>query len=157
MELNTFDYVIKLMETAAQSLSIKYTRETETTLQNWCRYNTGAFVANVGMKESRSEINPHLDSVNFNVSLYFVVSRNANLTPEEKTKEESEARSLASKFIYLLNKNKFCTVQNNGFDLIFRQGGYLGAGVAGNVSISLPDKDSNCELFCNTTTKDLEC
>ena len=157
MGLNTFDYVIKLMEVSAESLSISYTKQTDTTLQNWCRYNTGQFVANVGMTEAREPINNSLDNVTFTVSLYFVVSRNANLTPEEKTKEEGEARQLASKFIYLLKQNKFCSVQNNGFDLIFRNGSYLGAGVAGNVSISLPDKDDNCSIFDNTMTKDVGC
>lgn len=157
MGLSTFDYVIKLMDVAAESLSISYTRQTNTTLQNWCRYNTGKFVANVSMTERRTPINNGLDNVTFTVSLYFVVSRNDNLTPEEKTIEEGEARRLASSFIYLLKRNKFCVVQNNGFDLIFRQGGYLGAGVAGQISITLADKDDNCDLFCNYMTKDIEC
>ena len=157
MSLNTFDYVNKLLLVAAQSLNIQYTKETPTSLQNWCRDNSGVFVANVGMAESRSKINQDLDLVTFNVSLYFVVSRDYEVTQEEKLKQESEARTLASKFIYLLKNNKFCTVQNEGFDLIFREGGYLGLGIAGNVSISLPDKDANCDVFCNDMTKDVEC
>ena len=155
--MNTFDYVNKLLLVAAQSLNIQYTKETPTSLQNWCRDNSGVFVANVGMAESRSKINQDLDLVTFNVSLYFVVSRDYEVTQEEKLKQESEARTLASKFIYLLKNNKFCTVQNEGFDLIFREGGYLGLGIAGNVSISLPDKDDNCDVFCNDMTKDVEC
>ena len=155
--MNTFDYVNKLLSVAAQSLNIQYTKETPTSLQNWCRDNSGVFVANVGMAESRSKINQDLDLVTFNVSLYFVVSRDYEVTQEEKLKQESEARTLASKFIYLLKNNKFCTVQNEGFDLIFREGGYLGLGIAGNVSISLPDKDTNCDVFCNDMTKDVEC
>jgi len=155
--MNTFDYVNKLLSVAAQSLNIQYTKETPTSLQNWCRDNSGVFVANVGMAESRSKINQNLDLVTFNVSLYFVVSRDYEVTQEEKLKQESEARTLASKFIYLLKNNKFCTVQNEGFDLIFREGGYLGLGIAGNVSISLPDKDDNCDVFCNDMTKDVEC
>jgi len=155
--MNTFDYVNKLLLVAAQSLNIQYTKETPTSLQNWCRDNSGVFVANVGMNESRSKINQDLDLVTFNVSLYFVVSRDYEVTQEEKLKQESEARTLASKFIYLLKNNKFCTVQNEGFDLIFREGGYLGLGIAGNVSISLPDKDTNCDVFCNDMTKDVEC
>jgi len=155
--MNTFDYVNKLLLVAAQSLNIQYTKETPTSLQNWCRDNSGVFVANVGMAESRSKINQDLDLVTFNVSLYFVVSRDYEVTQEEKLKQESEARTLASKFIYLLKNNKFCTVQNEGFDLIFREGGYLGLGIAGNVSISLPDKDTNCDVFCNDMTKDVEC
>ena len=155
--MNTFDYVNKLLLVAAQSLNIQYTKETPTSLQNWCRDNSGVFVANVGMAESRSKINQDLDLVTFNVSLYFVVSRDYEVTQEEKLKQESEARTLASKFIYLLKNNKFCTVQNEGFDLIFREGGYLGLGIAGNVSISLPDKDTNCDVFCNDMTKDIEC
>ena len=157
MSLNTFDYVNKLLLVAAESLNIQYTKETPTSLQNWCRDNSGVFVANVGMSESRSKINQDLDLVTFNVSLYFVVSRDYEVTQEEKLKQESEARTLASKFIYLLKNNKFCTVQNEGFDLIFREGGYLGLGIAGNVSISLPDKDANCDVFCNDMTKDVEC
>jgi len=155
--MNTFDYVNKLLSVAAESLNIQYTKETPTSLQNWCRDNSGVFVANVGMSESRSKINQDLDLVTFNVSLYFVVSRDYEVTQEEKLKQESEARTLASKFIYLLKNNKFCTVQNEGFDLIFREGGYLGLGIAGNVSISLPDKDTNCDVFCNDMTKDVEC
>jgi len=155
--MNTFDYVNKLLLVAAESLNIQYTKETPTSLQNWCRDNSGVFVANVGMSESRSKINQDLDLVTFNVSLYFVVSRDYEVTQEEKLKQESEARTLASKFIYLLKNNKFCTVQNEGFDLIFREGGYLGLGIAGNVSISLPDKDANCDVFCNDMTKDVEC
>ena len=155
--MNTFDYVNKLLSVAAQSLNIQYTKETPTSLQNWCRDNSGVFVANVGMAESTSKINQDLDLVTFNVSLYFVVSRDYEVTQEEKLKQESEARTLASKFIYLLKNNKFCTVQNEGFDLIFREGGYLGLGIAGNVSISLPDKDTNCDVFCNDMTKDVEC
>ena len=155
--MNTFDYVNKLLSVAAQSLNIQYTKETPTSLQNWCRDNSGVFVANVGMSESRSKINQDLDLVTFNVSLYFVVSRDYEVTQEEKLKQESEARTLASKFIYLLKNNKFCTVQNEGFDLIFREGGYLGLGIAGNVSISLPDKDDVCDVFCNDMTKDVEC
>jgi len=155
--MNTFDYVNKLLLVAAQSLNIQYTKETPTSLQNWCRDNSGVFVANVGMAESRSKINQDLDLVTFNVSLYSVVSRDYEVTQEEKLKQESEARTLASKFIYLLKNNKFCTVQNEGFDLIFREGGYLGLGIAGNVSISLPDKDTNCDVFCNDMTKDVEC
>jgi len=157
MSLNTFDYVNKLLLVAAESLNIQYTKETPTSLQNWCRDNSGVFVANVGMAESRSKINQDLDLVTFNVSLYFVVSRDYEVTQEEKLKQESEARTLASKFIYLLKNNKFCTVQNEGFDLIFREGGYLGLGIAGNVSISLPDKDTKCDVFCNDMTKDVEC
>ena len=157
MSLNTFDYVNKLLLVAAESLNIQYTKETPTSLQNWCRDNSGVFVANVGMAESRSKINQDLDLVTFNVSLYFVVSRDYEVTQEEKLRQESEARTLASKFIYLLKNNKFCTVQNEGFDLIFREGGYLGLGIAGNVSISLPDKDTNCDVFCNDMTKDVEC
>ena len=155
--MNTFDYVNRLLEVAAESLAIKYTKETPTSLQNWCRDNSGVFVANVGMTESRSKINQDLDNVTFNVSLYFVISRDYEVTNEEKLRQESDARSLASKYIYLLKNNKFCTVQNDGFDLIFREGGYLGLGIAGNVSITLPDKDDNCEVFCNTMTKDVEC
>ena len=155
--MNTFDYVNKLLSVAAQSLNIQYTKETPTSLQNWCRDNSGVFVANVGMAESRSKINQDLDLVTFNVSLYFVVSRDYEVTQEEKLKQESEARTLASKFIYLLKNNKFCTVQNEGFDLIFREGSYLGMGIAGVVSISMPDKDDVCDVFCNDMTKDVEC
>ena len=157
MSLNTFDYVNKLLLVAAESLNIQYTKETPTSLQNWCRDNSGVFVANVGMAESRSKINQDLDLVTFNVSLYFVVSRDYEVTQEEKLKQESEARTLASKFIYLLKNNKFCTVQNEGFDLIFREGSYLGMGIAGVVSISMPDKDDVCDVFCNDMTKDVEC
>jgi len=157
MSLNTFDYVNKLLLVAAESLNIQYTKETPTSLQNWCRDNSGVFVANVGMAESRSKINQDLDLVTFNVSLYFVVSRDYEVTQEEKLRQESEARTLASKFIYLLKNNKFCTVQNEGFDLIFREGSYLGMGIAGVVSISMPDKDDVCDVFCNDMTKDVEC
>ena len=157
MSLSTFDYVNKLLKVAADALEIQYTKQTPTSLQNWCRENTGVFVANVGMTESRSPINNNLDFLTFSVSLYFVVSRDYEVTEEDKLRQESEARDLASKYIYLLKKNKYCTVQNNGFDLIFREGGYLGLGIAGTVSISLPDRDSNCDEFCNTSTIDVEC
>ena len=157
MSLSTFDYINKLLKVSADALSIQYTKETPTTLQNWCRENTGVFVANIGMTESRSPINSTLDNVTFAVSLYFVVSRDYDLTEEDKLKEESEARTLASKFIFLLKNNKYCTVTNEGFDLIFREGGYLGMGIAGVVNISLPDRDNVCDEFCNTSTIDVEC
>ena len=157
MSLSTFDYVNKLLKVAADALEIQYTKQTPTSLQNWCRENTGVFVANVGMTESRSPINNNLDFLTFSVSLYFVVSRDYEVTEEQKLRQESEARDLASKYIYLLKKNKYCTVQNNGFDLIFREGGYLGLGIAGTVTISLPDLESNCDEFCNTSTIDVEC
>ena len=157
MSLSTFDYVNKLLKVAADALEIQYTKQTPTSLQNWCRENTGVFVANVGMTESRSPINNNLDFLTFSVSLYFVVSRDYEVTEEDKLRQESEARDLASKYIYLLKKNKYCTVQNNGFDLIFREGGYLGLGIAGTVTISLPDRESNCDEFCNTSTIDVEC
>ena len=157
MSLSTFDYVNKLLKVAADALEIQYTKQTPTSLQNWCRDNSGVFVANVGITESRSPINTNLDFLTFSVNLYFVVSRDYEVTEEDKLRQESEARTLASKFIYLLKNNKFCTVQNEGFDLIFREGGYLGLGIAGNVSISLPDKDTNCDVFCNDMTKDVEC
>lgn len=157
MSLSTFDYVNKLLKVAADALEIQYTKQTPTSLQNWCRDNSGVFVANVGITESRSPINNNLDFLTFSVNLYFVVSRDYEVTEEQKLKQESEARDLASKYIYLLKKNKYCTVQNNGFDLIFREGGYLGLGIAGTVSISLPDRDSNCDEFCNTSTIDVEC
>ena len=157
MSLNTFEYVNKLLLIAAESLNIQYTKETPTSLQNWCRENEGVFVANIGMTESRSKINQSLDNVSFATSLYFVVSRDYDITEEDKLQQESEARTLASQFIYLLKNNKYCSVQNDGFDLIFREGGYLGMGIAGTVTISLPDRDSNCDLFCNTSTIDVEC
>ena len=157
MSLSTFDYINKLLKVSADALSIQYTKETPTTLQNWCRENEGVFVANIGMTESRTPINSTLDYITYAVSLYFVVSRDYDLTEEDKLKEESEARTLASKFIFLLKNNKYCSVSNEGFDLIFREGGYLGMGIAGVVNISLPDRDSNCELFCNTSTIDVEC
>mgnify|MGYP003647525891 FL=1 len=158
MSLNTFEYVNKLLQVTADALEIQYTKETPTTLQNWCRENSGVFVANVGMSESKTPINRNLDYVTFGVSLYFVVSRDYDVTEEEKLNQESQARELASKFIFLLNKNKFCTAQSEGFNLIFREGGYLGLGIAGNINISLADKDNNiCELFDNTSTIDVEC
>lgn len=157
MSLNTFEYVNKLLLVAADSLGISYTKETPTTLQNWCRENDGAFVANIGMTESRTPINSSLDNVSFATSLYFVVSRDYDISEDDKLKQESEARTIASKFIYLLKQNKYCSVQNEGFDLIFREGGYLGMGIAGVVNISLPDKDDNCDVFCNTMTKDVGC
>jgi hypothetical protein len=157
MSLSTFDYVNKLLKVAADALEIQYTKQTPTSLQNWCRDNSGVFVANVGMTESRSPINTNLDFLTFSVSLYFVVSRDYEVTEEDKLRQESDARDLASKYIYLLKKNKYCTVQNNGFDLIFREGGYLGLGIAGTVSVSLPDRDSNCDEFCNNMTVDVEC
>ena len=152
MSLNTFDYINKLLLVAAESLNIQYTKETPTTLNLFCSENEGAFIANLS-----SKINQSLDNVSFAVSLYFVVSRDYDITEEDKLKQESEARTLASQFIYLLKNNKYCSVQNDGFDLIFREGGYLGMGIAGTVTISLPDKDDNCDLFCNTSTIDVEC
>ena len=157
MSLNTFEYVNKLLQVTANALEIQYTKQTPTTLQNWCRDNAGIFVCNVGMTESRSIINTNLDYVTFATSLYFVVSRDYDITEDEKLKQESQARELASKFIFLLRKNKYCTIENNSFDLIFREGGYLGLGVAGTINISLADRDNNCDVFCNTSTIDIEC
>jgi len=157
MSLSTFDYVNKLLKVAADALEIQYTKQTPTSLQNWCRDNSGVFVANLGMKPSRTRINSSLDYITYDVILYFVVSRDYDVTEEQKLKQESEARKYANDYVYLLDKNKRCSVQNNDFELIFREGGYLGLGVAGTVNISLPNLDNNCDLFCNTMTVDIEC
>lgn len=157
MSLSTFEYVNKLLEVSADALGIQYTRQTPTSLQLWAIHNKGKFVANVGMTETRTKINQNLDNVTFATSLFFVVSRDSDLREEDKLKQEAQARKIADDFIFLLKNNKFCTVQNDGFDLIFREGGYLGMGIAGNVSISLPNHNDFCDIFCNTSTKDVEC
>ena len=157
MSLSTFEYVNKLLEVSADALGIQYTKQTPTSLQNWARENEGVFVANVQMEETKSQINRNLAYTTFNTSLYFVVSRDSDLTEEDKTKQEAEARKIASQFVFLLNNNKYVTVENNGFNVIFREGGYLGMGIAGVLPISLADRDDNCDIFCNTSTIDVEC
>ena len=157
MSLSTFEYVNKLLQVSAESLGLQYTRQTPTTLQNWARYNSGMFVANVGMEETKTPIRRNLDYTTFNTSLYFVVGRVSDLTEEEKTKQEGQARKLANEFVFLLNNNKYVTVENGGFNVIFREGGYLGMGIAGTLPISLADRNDYCDIFCNTSTNDVEC
>jgi hypothetical protein len=109
------------------------------------------------MEETKSQINRNLAYATFNTTLYFVVSRDADITEEDKTQQEAEARKLASEFVFLLNNNKYVTVENSGFNVIFREGGYLGMGIAGVLPISLADRNDFCDIFCNTSTNDVEC
>jgi len=158
MGLTSREYVLKLLNVTAQSLGISYTKQTPTTLQIWANDNQGAFVANVSIKPSRTPINKGLDYITFTVGLFFVVSRDYDITEEEKTKQENEADKLASNFLYLLKQNEHTETELEGdLDSIFREGGYLGLGMAGVYTISLPDRDDYCDLFCNTATKDVSC
>ena len=158
MSLSSREYVLKLLATSAEALGVKYTKQTPTTLQLWARENTGAFVANISMSESRTPINKNLDYVTYTVGLFFVVSRDFDLTEENKTKQENDASKLANDFLSMLKKNDVSnTVLNGSMDSIFRNGGYLGLGMAGVYNISLADRDDYCDIFCNDTTKDIGC
>jgi hypothetical protein len=158
MGLSSREYVLKLLSVTSESLGVKYTKQTPTTLQNWARENEGAFVANVSIKPSRTPINKTLDYISFEVGLFFVVSREYDLTEEDKTQQENEAYKLSSDFLQLLKMNEDSeTVQTGSVDTIFREGGYLGLGCAGVYTISLADRNNYCDLFCNTMTKDVSC
>jgi len=158
MSLSTFDYINKLLKVSADALSIQYTKETPTTLNLFCSDNEGAFIANLSLVESnRTPINSTLDNVTYTVDLMVITSRDYDLTNEALLMVESDARDLLSKYVFLLKNNKYCSVQNQGFLKVYREGGFGGAGIAGQITISLPDRDSNCELFCNTSTIDVDC
>tara|TARA_R110000751_G_scaffold112597_2_gene211532 strand:- start:3125 stop:3607 length:483 start_codon:yes stop_codon:yes gene_type:complete len=158
MSLSSREYVLKLLQVSAEALSVSYTKQTPTSLQNWVREESnGAFVANISFTEDRTPINLNSDYVNFNVGLFFVVSLDYDLTEEEKTKQENDANRLANRFLYLLKNNEdSVTVQNGNLETIFREGGYLGLGVAGVFTVSLADRDDYCDLFCNTSTKQID-
>tara|TARA_R110000751_G_scaffold267900_1_gene367635 strand:+ start:23 stop:499 length:477 start_codon:yes stop_codon:yes gene_type:complete len=158
MSLNTFDYINKLLLVAAESLNIQYTKETPTTLNLFCSENEGAFIANLSLIEtSRTPINSSLDNITYTIDLMVIVSRDYDLTNEDILQAESDARKIISKYTYLLKQNKFCNVQNQGFAKVYREGGFGGAGISGQITISLPDKDDNCDVFCNDMTIDVDC
>ena len=158
MGLSSREYILKLLEVSAEGLGINYTKQTPNTLQTWVRENNAPFVANITLTSDRTPINKSIDMVSFDVGLFFVVSTEYDLTEEDKTNQENDAYNLASDFLSLLQSNdETNTVQSGSLETIFREGGYLGLGVAGVFTISLPDKNDYCDLFCNEAVKNIKC
>ena len=158
MSLTTREYVLKMLGSASESLGLLYTKQTSTSLQLWCTKNRGAFVANMSMIESREPINQRLDMVSYRIGLYFVISRKFDLNEEEKTKQENDSNKLANQFLFLLKSNDQSeTTLDGNLEPIYREGGYLGMGMAGVYTISLADRDDNCDLFCDDSINNLDC
>ena len=158
MGLSSREYILKLLQVSAEGLGINYTKQTPNTLQTWVRENDAPFVANISLNSDRTPINKNIDMVSFSVGLFFVVSTDYDLTEEDKTNQENDVYNLASNFLSLLQSNdETNTVQSGSLETIFREGGYLGLGVAGVFTISLPDKNDYCDLFCNTAVNNIGC
>jgi hypothetical protein len=158
MGLSSREYILKLLKVSAEGLGVNYTKQTPNTLQLWVRENNAPFVANISLTSDRTPINSSIDMISFNIGLFFVVSTEYDLSEEEKTKQENDSYKLASDFLFLLQSNdETNTVQSGSLETIFREGGYLGLGVAGVFTITLPDRNDYCELFCNTAIKNIRC
>lgn len=158
MGLSSREYILKLLKVSAEGLGVNYTKQTPNTLQLWVRENNAPFVANITLTSDRTPINSSIDMISFNIGLFFVVSTEYDLSEEEKTKQENDSYKLASDFLFLLQSNdETNTVQSGSLETIFREGGYLGLGVAGVFTITLPDRNDYCELFCNTAIKNIRC
>ena len=158
MGLTSREYVLKMLKVTAESLGAAYTKQTPNTLQLWVRENGAPFIANISLSESKTSINNNIDYVSFQLGLFFVVSTDYDITEEDKTNQENDSSKLASEFLFLLKQNdQTMTVQNGSLDPIFREGGYLGLGIGGVFTISLPDKNDYCDIFCNTSINKIGC
>jgi hypothetical protein len=157
MSLNTFEYVNKLLLVAANSLGIQYTVQTPTTLNLFCSENEGAFIANLSLEETnRTPINSSLDNVTYTATLMVIVSRDYDLTNDDILEAESEARDIVSPYIALMKTAPKATIENKTFKKYYREDGFGGVGVLGTVTFTMPDRDDNCDVFCNTMIKNID-
>ncbi len=155
--MTSLEYILRLFEVSADQLHIDYVEETPTRLQKWATKNKPPFIALVGNDISAS-FNPGQSSIDtFNTSLVFIADNIRDPSTYQLNKIKRSAFNLAKEFIRLVNKNEDITLTNINYSELFRDSSYLGIGYGVNFSISIGDTQNYCDLFCNDSTKVIDC
>jgi hypothetical protein len=155
--LTSLEYILKLFEVSAEQLHIDYVKETPTRLQKWATKNKPPFVGLIDLTSTGALNDVQNNLITFDVSFVFVVSNERDPSTESKNTAEKEASKLALTFLQFVKNNEDVTV--NGFTMseFFRDNSYIGTGKGLSINLTLGDKDSYCDIFCNDSTKNIDC
>lgn len=155
--MTSLEYILRLFEVSADQLHIDYVKETPTRLQKWASKNKPPFIALLDLNTTGNLNDAQNNLITFAAS--FVVVSDVERDPSTAQKQQSEidANKIALRFLNLVKKNE--DTQVNGFSMsdFFRDGSYLGIGKGMTLNITIGDKDDYCDLFCNDSTKSIDC
>ena len=155
--MTSLEYILKLFEVSAKQLHIDYVKETPTRFQKWATKNKPPFVGLLNLSSTGALNDVQNNFITYDVSFVFVVSNERDPSTEEKIKAEKEASKLALTFLQFVKNNQDITV--NGFTMseFFRDNSYLGTGKGMSINLTIGDRDNYCDIFCNDSTKIIDC
>ena len=156
--MSSLEYLLKLLNTSADVLGIPFIKTTPARLQSWTVENEPPFIALVGVTESNSKIvNTSNMLPSFDLAFVSVVASELDPTDDQITQKQIEADKLAKNFRFLIDKNKYASIDSFSLEELFRDGSYLGIGKGFTMTVTLPDLQDYCDLDCNTSTENIEC
>ena len=155
--MTSLEYILKLFEVSAKQLHIDYVEETPTRLQKWATKNKPPFIALVNESPS-FEINDDqkvLDS--FDMNIVFIADNIKDPSTKQLKIIKQSAYRLGKEFFKLVNKNQDITLSNVLLNKEFRSSSFLGIGYGATFTISIGDQQDYCDIFCNDSTKTIDC
>ena len=157
MSLTSLEYILKLFEVSAKQLKIDYVKETPTRLQKWATKNKPPYIALVNRTDSAINNDARNKIKTYVCSFVFITSNKRDMSNDEYIKNLLEAEKLSDDFIELVDMNEDVDKLTCTKDELFRYSSDLGSGVGLNLTLEIGDKTNYCDLFCNDSTKNIDC
>lgn len=153
-KLSSLEYTIELCKMAAQTLGVKFTKTTPARLQRFAEENGTPFIALVGLNEGSIKNDGNSFLPVYDLAFVTILETEFEATDEEITQAQIEADKVTKRFRYLLDKNKYTTLDEFTTQELFRNGSFSGVGKAFSLTLVLPDLNDYCDLLCNTDMED---
>ena len=155
--MTSLEFILELFKVSADQLNVEYVKETPTRLQQWATKHKPPFVSLIDLSESGSVNNTQGNLITYDVAFVFVANLNKDPSTEQKIQSEIEADKLAKQFLWFVKRNIDTTVNSFTMSEFFRDKSYLGLGKGLSINLTVPDKDTYCDIYCNESTKDIDC